>query len=157
MARSFGILVLGLCLTGCMTNKVDDRLGRLVGHDVHEIVVAFGPPNGQPKIEGDDKVYTWTTSGNIQIESEQIGGLSDGSAGFNGSSSRPLSYVQSETAHLEGTMQLTTDQNDRIKSYKWSANRYCQQYYAWALYWALNPSMTLCKIDSSPRMGGICD
>src|ERR1700733_10039271 len=73
MGRSFGILALGLCLTGCATNNLDNRLGDLVGQDIHEAFAWLGPAEGNETLTGGEN-YVWTIGYEVESEVTQTGG-----------------------------------------------------------------------------------
>lgn len=120
MRPGFGFLALFLCLTACATTDVDDRLSKLVGQDVQQAISRLGAPDGPPRMTDGDKDYVWTTNQNI-ASSE----WSTGPGMINLKHSRSVHLV-----HLDCTFHLATDQNDRVKSYRWSGTDFCLRYYA---------------------------
>ena len=149
MDRFILILALGLCLAACSANKVDDRLSKLVGQNIGEASARLGPPDGQPTAKDGDKLYVWTTNENATAHTQ----YSQVSGAMVGSSQGSESVTRADVVHLDCKMELATDQNDRIKSYQWSGDRYCLKYYSDLLK---PPSNYSCDKITNVRVHSVC-
>lgn len=89
--------VLTLMLAGCAANFIKDMetgLQPFVGKDIHVAIKKLGYPAGEKTIAG-DKVFTWST-------------------------------LQPGTTEAQGswcTVELITDEADRVRTFQWSGDR----------------------------------
>src|SRR5215469_1485022 len=115
--RILELVMVAVALTGCVAADMDNGLDALKGQDIHAAIERLGYPDGHRTIQG-DKVYYW---------------------GFDRKYSPPVSYVSTPTGMaveppvygsttgtswpppiLNCRIQIATDQNDIIKSSRWS-------------------------------------
>lgn len=141
------LLALAFFLASCATNSADRTFGRFIGEDIHYATLRLGKPDAQPTIDGDEKHYVWTSNPEIELSKEissgsagggltgsmmagGLGGASPSGVLAGGGGARPSSWTDTESVHLKCTVQIVTDQNNRIKSYELSGNQFCSKYYA---------------------------
>jgi len=111
------LVTVAVALVGCVPDDMDKGLNALMGQDIHAAIGRLGYPDGQRTVLG-DKVYFWGFSRKFSPPVSSISTTSR-MAG-----ETPIYGTTTSTSGLPPILncriQITTDQNDIIKSSRWS-------------------------------------
>ena len=110
-------VMVAVALTGCVAADMDNGLDALMGQDIHAAIGRLGYPDGQWAILG-DKVYYWGLSRRF---SPPVSNISTTAGMAGGTPVYGTTTSSSWLPHISNCrIQITTDQNDIIKSSRWS-------------------------------------
>jgi len=124
MKKFLGVLANAVCLVGCVSDHMDNRLGFLVGQNIQFAVGRLGDPDSQRTVLS-DKIYVWSSSRNVTIPATNTtNGIVGGSSLYG--TTTGTGYV---AANRSCTIQLATTADGTIKSWRWSGSMGgCTQY-----------------------------